>query len=264
MGSRPNAIEVAGRLLALRCVVTHALAAPPRDVLEQWLGRWTEAERVRYAQESKSRGKTFWDTVNSSPIFTHLSPWERQFATTTTLTMSSQEQIDALWRAEAAQVFMWALRLIAELPAKNTQADLDLLKSEILSHPTNLLSSAVLRSQAEIDHARDVAELWHWRSRTEELIREGRPFPSDVEIFSSQGLKSYRDIVRMAAQAALQRGDLQPLIGEDFAVKGKSYAELSSEEWPEVRSISIERHRALNWLCGYSPHNDWDATPTDT
>jgi len=68
----------------------------------------------------------------------------------------------------------------------------------------------------------------------------------------------------MAAQAAHQRGDLQLLIGDDFAVKEKSYAELSPAEWPEVRSISIERHRALNWLCGYSPHNDWDATPTDT
>jgi len=239
------------------------LAAPPRDVLEQWLGRWTEADRARYAQEGESQSKAFWDVVNSSPIFIYLSPWERQFATTTTLTMSSQEQIDALWRAEAAQVFMWALSLIAELPAPYTQADLDLLKSEILSHPTNLLSSAVLRSHAEIDHVRDVAELWHWRSRTEELIREGRPFPSDVEIFSSQGLKSYPDIVRMAARCS-STGRLQLLAGDDFAVKGKSYAELGPEEWSEVRSISIERHRALNWLCGYSPHNDWDATLTDT
>ena len=54
------------------------------------------------------------------------------------------------------------------------------------------------------------------------------------------------------------------MIRDDFAVKGKSYAELSPEEWSEVQSISIERHRALNWLCGYSPHNDWDTTPTDT
>jgi hypothetical protein len=183
MESRPNITEAVGRLLALRCVVTHALTAPPRDLIAGWLGRWTEAERERYAHQSESQSKAFWNTVNSSPIFTYLSPWERQFATTTMLTMSSQDQIDALWRVEAAQVLMWALRLIPELPAADTQAEPDLLKLEILSRGTNLLSSTQLRSEAEIDHARDVAELWHWRSRTEELIREERPFPSDEEIF---------------------------------------------------------------------------------
>ena len=30
-------------LLALRCVVTHALAMPTRDLLEEWFGRWTRA-----------------------------------------------------------------------------------------------------------------------------------------------------------------------------------------------------------------------------
>jgi hypothetical protein len=31
-----------------------------------------------------------------------------------------------------------------------------------------------------------------------------------------------------------------------------------------VGSITEERHFALNWLCGYAPDNDWDATPTPT
>ena len=264
MEARPNAAEVVGRLLALRCVATHALAAPPRDVIEEWLGRWTEVERERYAHESDTQSRAFWSTVNSSQISTYLSPWERQFATTTMLTMSGQDQIEALWRVEAAKVFMWALHLIPELHTPDTKADPDLLKSEILSRPANLFSSASLRPETEIDHARDVAELWHWRSRTEELIREERPFPIDEEVFRKQGIKSYRDILRMAAHAAHESGDLDLLIGGDFGVNGTAYAELRSEEWSEVRSISIERHRALNWLCGYSPGNDWDATPTDT
>jgi hypothetical protein len=249
----------------LKCVVSYAEAAPPRDQLEEWLRRWTEAERELYALESDSRRKSFWDTVNSTPIFTYLSPWERQFASTTMLTMSSRQQLDAMWRVEAAQVLMWALRLIAQLPPPDTQADdPNLLKAEILSPPSNFLNSAALRPQAETDHARDVAELWHWRSRTEELIREAQPFPSHEEIFTKQGIKSYQDIVRLAARAAHERGDLHLVIRDDFPAKGKSYAELSPEEWSEVQSISIERHRALNWLCGYSPHNDWDTTPMDT
>jgi Domain of unknown function (DUF4272) len=232
--SPPNATEVAGRLLALRCVVTHALSPPERPAV-----------------------------VNSSPIFPYLSPRERKFVTTTKRTMSGRQHLDALWRLEAAQVLTWALRLIPELPAPDEQADLGLLELEILNHPAPFLSSAVLRTQTEIYHARDVAELWHWRSRTEQLIREGERFPANEDMIR-RGLRSYRDIVRMAVTAVYERGDVHPVIGDDFAVKGKSYAELSAEEWSEIGSISIERHRALNWLCGYSPHNDWDDTPTDT
>jgi hypothetical protein len=53
-------------------------------------------------------------------------------------------------------------------------------------------------------------------------------------------------------------------IEEDFPAKGKAYRELSAEEWSEVRSVTFERHIALNWLCGYSLGNEWDHTPTET
>jgi hypothetical protein len=130
MDSRPNATEVAGRLLALRCVVTHAIATPSRDSLEQLFGQRSVAEREDLVQKSESLAKAYWNTVNVSPIFPYLSPWEREFANSTILTMSSQDQIDALWRAEAAQVLMWALCLIAELPAPDAQANPNLMRSE--------------------------------------------------------------------------------------------------------------------------------------
>ena len=259
MESRPDAAQVAGRLLALRCVVTHAIGIPLLSDLEGW----TEAQRRELASDRESKSRRFWDSVNSSSIFPYLSPWERRFATTTMLTMSLQQHLDGMWRMEAGQVLMWALRLIPDLSAPDKQTDLDLRKIEILSRPTSFLSAAALRNQSEIDRARNVAELWHWRSRTEELIREGRPFPAD-ETTLTQGLRSYQDIVRRTAKAAHERGDVQSVIGHDFGVKGKSYADLRPEEWSEVRSITIERHRALNWLCGYSPNNNWDETPTDT
>jgi hypothetical protein len=256
-------MDVAGRLLALRCVVTHALAAPEREALKESLARLPEAERRQFAQESDSQSERYWDAVRSSPIFPYLSPWEREFAATTILTMSTQQHIDGLWRIESAQVLAWALRLIPEMPAPDEQAGSSLLRSEILNRPTSFLNSAVLRIQAEIDHAREVAELWHWRSRTEGLIREGRAFPSDEETIR-QGLRSYHDVVRMAVNAAHTRGDVAFVVEDDFGVRGKSFAKLSAEEWSEIRSISLERLYALNWLCGYSPHNDWDNTPTDT
>lgn len=179
------------------------------------------------------------------------------------LTMSLQQHLDGMWRLEAAQILMWALRLLAEMPAPDTQSDIDLPNLEMLNRPTSFLSSAVLRTQSEISRARNLAELWHWRSRTEELIREGSPLLPDEQM-TRDGLRSYQDIVRMAANAAHESGDIRFVIGDDFGVKGKPYGQLSPEEWSEVRSITIERHRALNWLCGYSPNNEWDQTPTDT
>ena len=263
MESPPNGTEVAGRLLALRCVVTHAMATSPRPELQERFAKWTEVERLEFVRESDSNSKRFWDGVNSSPISRYLSPWERRFATATELTMSNRQQLDGSWRLESVQVLMWALCLIHELPAPDTQANLQLSKSDVLNDPATFLNSARLRPQTEIYHARDAAELWHWRSRTEQFIREGRPFPSN-EATIRQGLRSYQDIVHRSAIAAQERGDVPLVIRNDFGVKGKSYGELSEEEWSEVQSISMERHYALNWLCGYSPNNDWDQTPTDT
>ena len=50
---------------------------------------------------------------------------------------------------------------------------------------------------------------------------------------------------------------------EDCAAFGKPYRELTEDEWQMTTSITVERHFALNWLCGYAPNNRWDDTPTD-
>src|ERR1700739_4644515 len=131
MESPPNATEVAGRLLALKCVVAHAIATPLLSDLDEW----TEAERLEFASAHESKSKRFWDSVNSSPIELYLSPWERQFASATVHTMSLQQHLDGMWRAEAAQVLMWSLGLVRELPAPDMQSEVDLPKLEILSQP---------------------------------------------------------------------------------------------------------------------------------
>jgi hypothetical protein len=37
---------------------------------------------------------------------------------------------------------------------------------------------------------------------------------------------------------------------------------MNIDEYNLVRSITAERHYALNWICSYS--NDWDNVPTPT
>jgi hypothetical protein len=126
-----------------------------------------------------------------------------------------------------------------------------------------LLQTARLRPKRDVDRAREIAELWHWRSRTRWLIEDGQsldpaPWMRDL------GLHTFHDIVRFTARGAAENGTIDRLVDEDFGVRGTSYRAMSNDDWSEVRSITVERHFALNWLCGFAPGNRWDETPTDT
>ena len=76
------------------------------------------------------------------------------------------------------------------------------------------------------------------------------------------GFSCFDDIVRRSAEFHAADG-LFVAIDEDYPVFGKAYRDLSDEEWAKVRSITMERHFALNWVCGYAPKHRWDETPTD-
>jgi hypothetical protein len=142
-------------------------------------------------------------------------------------------------------------------------AEPGLLKSIPTENVADFTRSAHLREHAKISRERATAELWHWRSRTRQLIEEGREFPQD-EGMKAAGFSSYDDIVRFSARKAAEEGTIPSCVAEDFPARTKAYRDLSPNEWNEVNSITVERHYALNWLCGYAPGNRWDETPTDT
>jgi hypothetical protein len=48
----------------------------------------------------------------------------------------------------------------------------------------------------------------------------------------------------------------------DFGAFGRVYRQLTPEQYAEARSIAVERHHALNWLCGEG--RGWDDVPLDT
>lgn len=168
---------------------------------------------------------------------------------------SRQENIDVAWRANSLGVILWALSQFQELPPWDTQfTPQETIKPLNLFAPTKaFLEKASLRPEAEVEKARDLAALWHWRARTRRLQDEG--------IEPEEG-SSLAETVRASAAAAFEKGDIPEPIDDDFPVFGKAYASLSQEELSVATSIAIERHYALNWLCGYSA--DWDSVPTDT
>jgi len=225
--------------------------------------QWSADDRIRFEADSETRRNEFWQPLRETALWKCIAPSERELAQTTIVTMSPQQQVNATWRMEAAQVLMWALGLVPELPPYDTQADHDLLKQLPTGDIPRFVSSARLRSEPEIDRARDDAELWHWRSRTRELIEEGAEIAAHEQA-KAAGFRSYDDIVRFTSRKLSEEGRIRTSIDEDFPARGKAYRKLSADEWSEVRSITMERHFALNWLCGYAPSNEWDETPTDT
>jgi hypothetical protein len=259
--SRPTAEEVARRLLVLNRVVVHALATPPREMLAERMKNWTDDERKEFAKNAESASVGYWGRLRDLGLWHDMSAKEKALASSTAVSMTHKQHLDAMWRLESAQTLMWALGLLTEMPPYDLHAPSEILKELPSVH--DLLKAAMLRPQTEIDRARDVAELWHWRSRTRQVIEEGHSFRADEQM-KAAGIGSFDDIVRFAAKSAHERGDIPAPIDMDFPVKGKAYRELSAQEWSEVNSITMERHVALNWLCGYARRNLWDETPTDT
>jgi hypothetical protein len=263
--ARPTKSQVAGRFIALRYVVAYAIIAPPRELLDHWRTQWTEDEQKEFTRSAEERRDDFWTGLRSARGWRNLSPREIEFSRATIVTMTDRQLVDAAWRMESAYVLLWALNFVAGLPCYDTQAGPEIFSSmpfepaQLLAH----LRTAALRDSAEIDEAREIAELWHWRSRTRQLIEDGTAFEQN-ELMTHWGYHSYDDIVRHTANSAASRSAIPDCIEEDFPAKGKPYRDLTADEWSEVTSIAVERHFALNWLCGYSPRNQWDETPTDT
>ncbi len=260
---RPSAEQAARRLIILKHVTIHAMATPPRDMLKQLFASWSKSEQDKFQRDDVEIAKDYQARMRALGLWQDVSPEERAFLATTMLTMTEDQQINMLWRVEATQVLMWALGLIPALPAYDTPASHDALKQIPWQEQEvgALIKSARLLPDAEIDRARGLAELWHWRSRTRQLIEEGRALDPDP-VMKQAGLKTFDDIVRFTVKQS-EKG-LFEVIDEDFAAFGKAYRDLSAEEWSTIHSITFERHFALNWLCGYAPGHRWDETPTDT
>ena len=171
--------------------------------------------------------------------------------------VTPQARIDLSWSAESVVCLLWALGCISELPRYDENASADLTNKLPSGPSTLLLSDAVLREPALVDRQREIAELWHWRSRTRQLKESGYEF-------ALPGDKTIEEIIKTAAIRAAENGAIPTPIGDDFPAFGKAYRDLTGEEYSQAASIAMERHRAFNWLSGLAPGNRWRDTPTDT
>jgi hypothetical protein len=155
--------------------------------------------------------------------------------------------VDAVWRGEALGTLLWALQL-AELPAYDAPFD----AGEVARAA---LEEARLRDAEDIELECESARLWHWRARTTELQAAGA-----LEL--PERYATFDQLIAATAMRGYEQGVLPPPMRGDFSAYGKVYRHLAPEQHAEAYSIAVERHHALNWLCGRG--SGWDDVPLDT
>jgi hypothetical protein len=155
--------------------------------------------------------------------------------------------VDAIWRGEALGTLLWALQL-EELPAYDHPFATD----EVAAAE---LEGAALRDVEEIELEREAARLWHWRARTTELQAAGK-----LEL--PERYSTFDQLIAATAMRGYEEGLLPAPMRGDFRAYGKVYRHLTPTQHAEALSIALERHHALNWLCGAGA--TWDDVPLDT
>lgn len=260
---KPNYKNVSRRLMILKYLVIHSYSTVSSEYLKQSAKHWTNNEKQNYDSELEKLMNEKISEMKSFGLWKYTTKTERDFLLSYGSNINPVSLMNANWRMEAAIVLMWALNLVDKFPDINEQTNTELLNL-IEIRKIGLFSNKLsMRSNVEISKMRDIIETWHWRVNTRRLIENNFDFQPDKKMREA-GINNLDDIVQMTAKSAYSNGELYEIIDNDFAFKGKPFRELDEEDFNEVTSIIIERHYALNWLCGLAPRNKWDETPTDT
>jgi hypothetical protein len=247
----------------LKYVVVHSITTPLNAIPDLY-SKWSEEDRKSFEVELSKKSNELVDSLKKLKMWDNFaSPWEKTFLQSSGSSMDKYAHMAASWRMECAAMMMWALNIIPDWPRIDEEISPELLKQVEIKKLAIFGKLPNLRSKKELDQKRALIEFWHWRVRTRQLIERGDEFPAD-ENMKKVGLNSYDDVVRFSAKAGKEKGDLPELIDADFVFKGKAFRDLNEEEYQKATSIIMERHFALNWICGKAPGNRWDETPTGT
>lgn len=156
--------------------------------------------------------------------------------------------VDTIWQGEALGTLLWALHAVERLPPYDRPFD----TAEVVEADPG---DGRLRDVDELHGECESARLWHWRARTAALQASG-----DVAL--PDRYASLDQLIAATAMRGSERSLLPPPLRGDFRAYDKVYRHLASAELAEAHSIALERHRALNWLCGRG--ESWDGVPLDT
>ncbi len=162
--------------------------------------------------------------------------------------LTDQDLVNASWRSEAAAVLAWALKRY-EPERHDRQVDPQAVADALgwlKPREETVLADPVLRTDDEQFDYREQLFAVHWRLDEFRL----RPEPMD-----------FRKVAATAWFGPLIIAGV-PLVDGDLAIGDTSISQAPHDLRSSVASIALERHRAINWLAGYS--DIFSETPTDT
>lgn len=250
----PDAAAVLGRARILGARIVHATAWPLPDQLPSAVAAWSQADRDGFSAAFEDKAAEVRHSLESSGLWAQTTPEERAFFRARLTERTQKQCIDSSWSVESLACLLWALGSLPVLLAYDTEHDPDAVLPVVPAAGTRVS----LRPAADLEGARTVAQAWHWRSVRRRLIESADqipPLPNDLTL---------DQVVRLSARAAAEAGDFAEPCDEDWPAFGKAYRDPSPDEYAHAASIALKRHKALNWICGFAPKNQWDQTPTDT
>lgn len=219
------------------------ISPSPRRVAERMFIMLTTGYRALLEaappEDAAARVRELGDWFLSLEVAEELEPHERAALDSQLGRMRHGLVERLLLSFESVVVLAWALRL-AGLPPHDHR-----VSSRRLFNATGMLSedaryvidSADLRSPHELREAADRILAVHWRLN--QFERDNAPL----------------NMAGMAKEAWF--GDIDSdklmLIDNDLAIDNRPVAEIADDMRERCRVITIERHRAINWLLGHHP-----------
>jgi hypothetical protein len=163
--------------------------------------------------------------------------------------LEHDDAFDAMWRVEGLVVLAWAFRRY-EMPPDDEMVDpVDLFGSVPFLNVEagrEFLKSAELRPAEELATMQTHLLMLNWRLREYSL----RPQAMDFVAFSKSCWIGSFDI-----------GGFQ-IVNHDLAIGGVAIHDADATKRGGVGNLAIERHRAINWIMGYSEIYSETATHT--
>lgn len=186
---------------------------------------------------SEEQYERLFDWATDLEIAAEFEPWERDALRTRPGQLDPQTAINAMWRIEGLTLLAWALGRY-ELLLYDRISDVDGVWAAIGLYDTErirqLLATAQLLPAEELDAVRKQYLGYHWRLRD---FQWNKPQAMDFVAFSKDCWFGSFDI------SAFQ------IIENDLALAGHRIDKAPAEVFSVCRSLSVERHQAINWLC---------------
>jgi hypothetical protein len=225
-----------------------------RGLMEQIIATRTDDIEVG---RSKTRSVVLNRWLRTQGLAEHLTPREDALLDKEPGTWQPPERAFASWRVEAQGVLVWSIEKLNDIPPVDALFDpgavIDALPN--IAPIESFLRHSRLRPADDLVWARDVAELWHWRTRIEQTRRAGVEPPPGT---------TYEGRIAHVTQGAHEHGAIPAPVQGDFPVGGQAVTALPDAALTKLHTTAYYRHFALNWVCGYAPPDGWEETPTHT